>query len=86
MNLGILEAEAEGIYKHFAAYAKACREDGIISFSTILENFYSDVLDLDSNVGSSVVKISLTRRFRKIARKYTVSDPEKQRTIDDYIT
>ena len=84
LNSGVLEAEAEGIHKHLVAYAKACREDGATDFSTILEGFYSDVLGLDSSVGNSVVKRSLTRRFGRIARKYIVSDPEKQRTLDDF--
>jgi len=80
----ILDSEAKRLFRHLVAYAKSCREEGISDFSAILESFYSDILDLDSN-GSRRVRGSLTRRIKSLMRKSRVNDPRCQRTLDEYV-
>lgn len=41
-------------------------------------------LNLDNEVGDSSVKRSLTKRFRKVSKKYRASNSEKHRKLDEF--
>jgi len=48
-------------------YVKSRKGEEVQSFSEVLAEFYSEVLELDG--GDRAVKTSLTKRFKKLMRK-----------------
>jgi len=78
-----LDSETERLYSCFRDYVKSRRGEQIQNVSEILAEFYSEVLGLNGD--DRAVKSSLTRRFKRLMRKYNSSDPRYQKTLDDFI-
>lgn len=79
-----MDSEAEKIYFCFRDHVLTVNDGQPYKFSEVLADFYTDTLNLKER--DRAVKSSLTRRFRKISRKYNVSDPKYQKTLDDSLT
>lgn len=78
----ILDSETEKLYSCFRDYVKSRKSEEVQGFSEVLAEFYSEVLGL--NCENKDIKSSLTKRFKKLVRKYNVNDPQYQRTLDDF--
>lgn len=81
LNSEVMDSEAERIYSCFRDYVISVNDGRAHKFSEVLADFYSDMLFLEDR--DRTVKSSLTRRFRKLSRKYNVSNPKYQKTLDD---
>ena len=79
----VLDFEAERLYFHFRDYVKSRKGEQAQSLSEVLAEFYSE-LGFDG-VDSRGVRSSLTRRFKKLIRKYSASDSENQKKLDEFI-
>ena len=76
-------SEVEKLYPYFREYVKSRKDEGVQSFSEVLAEFYSEVLELNDE--DKAVKSSITRRFKKLVKKHNVSDPRYQKTLDNFI-
>ena len=76
-----LDSEAEKIYSCFWDYVKSRKEEKQ-SLTEILNDFYSEALGLKEK--DRAIKSSLTRRFKKLAKKYNAGDPKYQKTLDNF--
>ncbi len=78
-----MDSEAANIYSGFRDYVKTANHGIADKLSDILADFFSFTLNLKER--DKAVKSSLTRRFRKLSRKYNVNNPEYPRTLDDLV-
>jgi hypothetical protein len=77
--------EAEKMFPYFVKYAKAEQQEQT-SLSSIMDNFYFEVLGLSCNAQDKSVRVSLTRRFKKLLKKRVVDDPKYQVKLDGFLT
>jgi hypothetical protein len=77
--------EAEKMFPYFVKYAKAEQQQQT-SLSSIMDNFYFEVLGLSCNAQDKPVRVSLTRRFKKLLKKHSVDDPKYQAKLDGFLT
>ena len=85
LSRGVLDSEAEKLYHCFRDYVKSMNCEQVQkSFSDFLAEFYSEVLGLDDKE-SRGIRSSLTRRFKKMIKKYNAGDSGNQRKLDEFL-
>lgn len=77
--------EAETMFPYFVKYAKAEQQENQTSLPSIMDNFYCEVLGLSCDSQDKSVRASLTRRFKKLMRKYVSDDPKYQIKLDKFM-
>jgi hypothetical protein len=80
-----LYEEAEAMFPHFVKYVKAEQQESQVSLPSIIDNFYYEVLGLSHDSQDKSVRASLTRRFKKLMRKYVSDDPRYQIKLDKFM-
>ena len=83
-SLEALDQEADFLFSNLRSYVRTKREEGVTDFRSILESYYSEVLDIE-RYGDRSVKSSLTRRFKGLVRKHSPSDPKYQKQLDTFV-
>jgi len=78
----VLDSEAKKLFFYFREYVQSKKDEQVQSFTDVLAEFYSDV-GLDGN-DSRGIKSSLTRRFKKMLRRYNAGSSENQRKLDEF--
>jgi len=81
-----LHEEAEKMFPYFVKYARAEQQQKQTSLPSIIDNFYFEVLGLSCNAQDKSVRVSLTRRFKKLLKKHVVDDPKYQAKLDGFLT
>lgn len=80
-----LYEEAEKLFPYFVKYAKAERQEKQTNLPSIIDTFYSEVLGMSCDCQDKSVRASLTRRFKKLMRKYVSDDPRYQVKLDKFM-
>ena len=77
--------EAAKMFPYFVKYAKAEQQENQVNLTSIMDNFYCEVLGLSCDSQDKSVRASLTRRFKKLMRKYGSDDPKYQIKLDKFM-
>lgn len=77
--------EAEKMFPYFVKYAKA-EQHQQARLSSMMDNFYHEVLGMTCDARDKSVRMSLTRRFKKLLKKHVVDDPKYQVKLDGFLT
>jgi len=78
----VLDSEAKRLFSYFREYAQSKKGEQVQSFTGVLAEFYSEV-GLDG-IDSKGIRSSLTRRFKKMIRRYNAGNSENQRKLDEF--
>ena len=84
LDLETLQNESEKLFFHFIRYAK--ENDGESrGFSETVQGFYYDVLNLNCDFRDRTIRSSLTKRFKKLMKKYVRDNSTEQAKLDGFI-
>lgn len=76
--------EAEKLFSHFIRYAQENNEEPR-GFSSTVEAFYYDVLNMDCDFHDRTIRSSLTKRFRKLMKRHIKDNSTDQVKLDDFM-
>ena len=79
-----LQNESEKLFSHFVRYIKENNGEPR-GFSETVQAFYYDVLNMDCDFHDRTIRSSLTRRFRKLMKKYARDDSTEQAKLDGFM-
>lgn len=77
--------EAENLFSYFVKYARKEQNEDTYSFSRILGNFYSDILNMDCDSKDKGVRASLTKRFKKLLKRHNTEGSRYQIKLDEFM-
>ena len=83
LSRDVSDSEAEKLFSYFQEYVRSRRDEEVQSFADVLDGFYS-VLGLGSDIENRNIRSSLTKRFKRLVRKYNASDSGSQRKLDEF--
>lgn len=84
LYLETLQNESKKLFSHFIKYVKENNGEPH-GFSETVQAFYYDVLNMNCDFHDRTIRSSLTKRFRKLMKKYAEDDSTEQIKLDGFI-
>lgn len=79
-----LQDESENLFSHFVKYAKEHDEEPC-GFSEKIDGFYYEILNMSCDIHDRAIRTSLTRRFKKLMKRYVKDNSRNQVKLDEFM-